>query len=372
LKKTAMATRGWTRLVIEKPFGHDLESCQALTQQLGKEFEEHQLYRIDHYLGKEVVQNLFTLRFSNTWLEYMWNRNAVSAVHIVFKEPFGTMGRGGYFDASGIIRDILQNHLLQVLTLVAMEPPTSMQGNDIRDKKVEVLEAMSTLTIDDCLLGQYEGYTDDDTIQNKDTNTPTYAAIQCRVNTRRWEGVPFILEAGKSLDERVCQVRIQFHPVPGLPRNELVMRLQPDPAIYMRYVLLLNGKREYKALVSHVFQYCRTNVKTPGFATSPTQVSLGMEYNTEFDSQHNNPGAYTRLLLDVMRGRQGSFVRSDELEKSWAIFTPLLHKIEREDIRPHLYKQGSAGPAERTDFMKRMGVSEGGFHEGSYVPQSFL
>lgn len=250
-----MATRGWTRLVIEKPFGRDLESCQALIHQLGKEFEEHSLYRIDHYLGKEVVQNLITLRFSNTWLEHIWNRNAVSAVHIAFKEPFGTMGRGGYFDASGILRDILQNHLLQVLTLVAMEPPTSLQGNDIRDRKVEVLESMSTLKIEDCLLGQYEGYTDDDTIHNNDTNTPTYAAVQCRVNTPRWEGVPFVIEAGKALNERICQVRIQFHPVPGLPRNELVLRLQPDPAIYMRYVLPMDGTHQYKAFVSHLFQY---------------------------------------------------------------------------------------------------------------------
>lgn len=246
IKKTSMQdeAKGWSRLVIEKPFGHDLESCQELLSTLSSQFDEHHLYRIDHYLGKEIVQNLLMFRFGNSLFEWIWNRNAIQKVTISFKEPFGTEGRGGYFDNYGIIRDILQNHLLQVLTLVAMEPPPVAEGVDakdhIRDAKNNVLQSMSVIDLDDCLLGQYKGYSDDETISNKDTNCPTYAAIKCFVNTPRWANVPFVLEAGKALNERLCEVRIEFRDAPAsefmfpnreLPRNELVMRLQPDPSI---------------------------------------------------------------------------------------------------------------------------------------------
>ena len=233
--------KGFSRLVVEKPFGRDLESCKALFETLSAHYEEHQLYRIDHYLGKEMVQNLLTLRFGNAMWE--WNRNTLQSVVISFKEPFGTQGHGGYFDSYGIIRDVLQNHLLQVLTLVAMEPPMKMDGECIRNAKVAVLKAIPKVQLEDCLLGQYEGYMEDPTIENKDTNTPTYAAVCVEVQTPRWAGVPFLLEAGKALEERKCEVRIQFRAPPGVlhvARNELVMRLQPDPAIYMRYVLDLN------------------------------------------------------------------------------------------------------------------------------------
>jgi glucose-6-phosphate 1-dehydrogenase len=236
IKKTTMQdeARGWTRLIVEKPFGRDLESFEDLNKTLSEHFTEDHLYRIDHYLGKEMVQNLSVLRFSNIWFEQVWNTKNIQNVIITFKEPFGTEGRGGYFDQYGIIRDILQNHLLQVLTLLAMETPTVLEGpgagKAIRDAKVGVLNAMSTIKLEDVVLGQYEGYADDPTISNKDTNTPTFACIRLYVNNPRWHGVPFILKAGKALNERKAEMRIQFKDAPAAkflfqgedcPRNEL-------------------------------------------------------------------------------------------------------------------------------------------------------
>ena len=207
-------SKGWTRLIVEKPFGKDLDSFEKLNKTLSDHFTEDHLFRIDHYLGKEMVQNLTVLRFSNTWFEPIWKAENIQCVMLTFKEPFGTDGRGGYFDQYGIIRDILQNHLLQVLTLLAMETPTMVIGprasKAIRDAKVAVLNAMSEITLDDVVLGQYEGYADDPSIENKDTNTPTFATIHLRVNTPRWYGVPFIMKAGKALNERKAEMSIQF------------------------------------------------------------------------------------------------------------------------------------------------------------------
>jgi glucose-6-phosphate 1-dehydrogenase len=212
-----------------------LESFEELNKTLSQHFTENHLYRIDHYLGKEMVQNLSVLRFANTWFERVWDNDNVQCVILTFKEPFGTDGRGGYFDKYGIIRDILQNHLLQVLTLLAMEAPTTVSGPNsgkaIRDAKVAVLNAISPIELEDCILGQYQGYADDPTIENKDTNCPTFACIRLKINTPRWAGVPFILKAGKALDERKGEMRIQFKDAPAAtflfdtkeppPRNEL-------------------------------------------------------------------------------------------------------------------------------------------------------
>ena len=367
IKRTALLAaeqhdrKGWTRLVIEKPFGRDLDSCNELMRVLSEQFEEHHLYRIDHYLGKEVVQNLIMWRFGNSPFEFMWNRNAIQCVLLTFQEEIGTQGRGGYFDNYGIIRDILQNHLLQVLTLLAMEPPTTTNddnnddghpGDYIRNGKARVLQAMPPVLMSDCLLGQYEGYAaNDDSITNKETQTPTYAALRCFVNTPRWEGVPFVMQAGKALNERKCEIRIQFRDPPPtnellfnnhqrLPKTELVMRIQPNPAIYMV-----------------------TNMKSPGFSYQPKTVPVGMEYGPliQHNPRDDNPDAYTRLILDVLRGRQGSFVRNDELRRSWEIFTPLLHEIEqrttrRSTVEVHPYAPQSHGPAAKNDFLRRMGV----------------
>jgi glucose-6-phosphate 1-dehydrogenase len=236
IKKTCMQDegKGWTRLIVEKPFGRDLESFEELNKTLSLHFTENHLYRIDHYLGKEMVQNLTVLRFSNTWFERVWNSDNIQTVILTFKEPFGTQGRGGYFDNYGVIRDILQNHLLQVLTLLTMEPPVTVEGprsgKAIRDSKVAILNAMPPIALEDCVLGQYEGYADDPTINNKDTNTPTFAVIRLRINNPRWHGVPIFLKAGKALNERKAEMRIQFKDAPAAtylfeghdcPRNEL-------------------------------------------------------------------------------------------------------------------------------------------------------
>ncbi|KAG7352103.1 glucose-6-phosphate 1-dehydrogenase [Nitzschia inconspicua] len=339
IKTHGMSTTGWTRVVIEKPFGQDLESCDALLQTLSENFEEHHLYRIDHYLGKEIVQNMLMFRFSNSFWEPIWNSDTIESVVITFKEPFGTDGRGGYFDKYGIIRDILQNHLLQVATLFAMEPPKNEDADAIRDAKVEVLKSMEILSLQDCLLGQYDGYSDDPTITNKDTNCPTYAAIRCKINNPRWKGVPFILQAGKAMDEKVCDIQVRFKPAKSFPsmrrssKNflenapaEMVMRLQPDPCISLNL-----------------------NIKSPGFSTMPTRGNMVMRY--EDMPNLSNPDAYTRLLLDVIRGKQGSFVRDDELRFSWQIFTPLLHAIDDTKVRPLPYRFGSSGPANREAWM---------------------
>jgi len=342
-QNSCISERGWTRLVIEKPFGRDLQSCEELLSIMGKNFDEENLYRIDHYLGKEMVQNLLVLRFGNGWFEKLWDRDSIQCVILTFKEPFGTEGRGGYFDNYGIIRDIIQNHLLQVLTLLAMEAPIKADGAEagqsIRDAKCAVLKSIPPIDIEDCVLGQYEGYTDDETIENKDSNCPTYAAIHCRIRNPRWAGIPFILKAGKALDERKAEMRIQFKDAPAseflfddtCPRNELVMRMQPDEAIYFK-----------------------TNVKTPGFSTKPLQSELEVNYSERFDMKNSSviPDSYTRLILDVIRGKAAAFVREDELRRSWEIFTPLLHKIESENIKPHVYKRGTRGPAAADVFVK--------------------
>jgi len=343
IKNIGMADKGWTRLIIEKPFGRDLDSCKKLLKTLSSNFQEDNLYRIDHYLGKEMVQNLLVMRFSNLWYERLFNRDNVECVKLTFKEDFGTKGRGGYFDKYGIIRDIIQNHLTQVLTLLAMEPPTVLSGSDashrVRDAKVAVLSAIKPITEEDVFLGQYEGYTDDPTISNTDHNTtPTFAQIRVFINNARWDGVPFIFKAGKELEERKAEIRIQFKAAPasdflfgnacgknGCPRNELIFRIQPNEAIYMK-----------------------TNVKSPGFSFKPIQTELEVNYDTRFfnddDPNHSNPDAYSRLILDVILGNQAHFVRDDELLKSWGIFTPILHKIDSGAIKPKMYKCGSRGP----------------------------
>ena len=328
LKDLQAAVPGFLRVILEKPFGRDTETCRALLNTLQQQkWQESELYRIDHYLGKEMVQNILALRTSNPWLKHLWNRDVIHSVHLVFKEPFGTEGRGGYFDGIGIIRDICQNHLLQVLTLIAMELPEKLTASAIRDAKVEVLKNMPVLSPEDVLHGQYIGYKDDDTIENLETTTPTYVCMRSWVNTPTWEGVPFVLEAGKALDERVCEARLFFR---GQGMNALVLRLQPQPAIFLT-----------------------TNMKTPGFSEKPVSTHMGVDYG---DSKI--PDAYTRLLLDVLRGQQANFVRDDELVAAWEIFTPLLDQLEH--VPPLLYEKGSTGPKEREDYLRAIEVAAPG------------
>ncbi|XP_020111678.1 glucose-6-phosphate 1-dehydrogenase, cytoplasmic isoform-like [Ananas comosus] len=328
---------GWTRIVVEKPFGKDLNSAEELSAQLGELFDEQQLYRIDHYLGKELVQNLLVVRFANRFFMPLWNRDNIANVQIVFREDFGTEGRGGYFDEYGIIRDIIQNHLLQVLCLVAMEKPVSLKPEHIRDEKVKVLQSVLPIHNEEVVLGQYEGYKDDPTV-SKDSNTPTFATVILRIHNERWEGVPFILKAGKALNSRKAEIRVQFKDVPGdifrckkQGRNEFVIRLQPSEAMYMKLT-----------------------VKKPGLEMSTIQSELDLSYGLRYQDVVI-PEAYERLILDTIRGDQQHFVRRDELKAAWEIFTPLLHDIDDGKLKPLSYKPGSRGPAEADELLSKAG-----------------
>jgi glucose-6-phosphate 1-dehydrogenase len=359
IKKAALSTRGWNRLIVEKPFGHDLDSFNELSRDMGALYTEDEIYRIDHYLGKEMVQNLLVLRFANAIFEPIWNRNYISSVVITFKEDIGTQGRGGYFDNYGIIRDVMQNHLLQVLSLIAMEPPVLAAGKDysnyIRDEKVKVLNCIQPIVLEDTVMGQYlgdadknePGYLEDPTVP-KGSVTPTFATVVMRVNNPRWDGVPFIMKAGKALNERKGEIRIQFKAPPGashmfpdveIPIQELVLRLQPSEAVYMKM-----------------------NVKSPGLATSAVSSELDLSYSQRYEGTEV-PDAYTRLILDVLRGKQAAFVRDDELRAAWKIFTPLLNEIETKKIKPLPYKFGSRGPKESDELTRRVGFQ---YHRGAY------
>ena len=346
IKETCMSPSGWSRVIVEKPFGKDSASSAKLSNHLSSLFKEEELYRIDHYLGKEMVQNLMTLRFGNLLFSPTWNRNHIASVIISFKEPFGTQGRGGYFDEFGIIRDIMQNHLLQVLSLAAMECPVTTSPDDIRDEKVKVLKAIPEILLEDVVLGQYTGnpdgkdddarlgYLDDPTVPNGSV-TPTYACAVLRIKNERWDGVPFIVRAGKATNERKAEIRIQYKDVPGslfadsAVRNELVLRVQPGEAVYAKVM-----------------------TKTPGMSFNLEETELDLTYNTRYKNARL-PDAYERLILDCFVGSQMHFVRTDELAEAWRIFTPLLHKIDEGHIKPIPYQHGSRGPKEADELLAK-------------------
>ncbi|XP_078439799.1 glucose-6-phosphate 1-dehydrogenase 6, cytoplasmic-like [Wolffia australiana] len=337
IRQCCMNQAGWTRIVVEKPFGKDLSSAEELSSQLGELFSESQLYRIDHYLGKELVQNLLVLRFANRLFMPLWNRDNIANIQIVFREDFGTEGRGGYFDQYGIIRDIIQNHLLQVFCLVAMEKPVSLKPEHIRDEKVKVLQSVLPIASEDVVLGQYLGYKDDPTV-SPDSNTPTFASIVLRIHNERWEGVPFIFKAGKALNSKKAEIRVQFKDVPGdifkcrsQGRNEFVIRLQPSEAMYMKLT-----------------------VKKPGLEMSTIQSELDLSYMQRYQGV-KIPEAYERLILDTIRGDQQHFVRRDELKAAWEIFTPLLHRIDDGEMKPLPYEPGSRGPVEADRLLSKAG-----------------
>ncbi|KAJ0036239.1 hypothetical protein NQD34_004916 [Periophthalmus magnuspinnatus] len=354
IKHQCMSTKGWNRIIVEKPFGRDLQSSEELSTHLSSLFTEEQIYRIDHYLGKEMVQNLMVLRFGNRIFGPIWNRDSIACVVLTFKEPFGTQGRGGYFDDFGIIRDVMQNHLLQMLCLVAMEKPASTSSDDVRDEKVKVLKSIAPVTMSDVVLGQYVvdpegegdtklGYLDDPTVPKGSTQA-TFATAVLYVHNERWDGVPFILRCGKALNERKAEVRLQFTDVPGdifdnqCHRNELVVRVQPNEAVYAKMMS-----------------------KKPGVYFHPEETELDLTYKSRYKDV-KLPDAYERLILDVFCGSQMHFVRSDELREAWRIFTPLLHHIEKEKPKPIPYKYGSRGPAEADELSKRVGFR----YEGTY------
>ena len=324
----------WSRVVLEKPFGRDSESFKELSENLSKVIPEKQTYRIDHYLGKEVIQNLMVLRFANLIFEPLWNRNYVSSVNITWCEKIGVSGRAGYFDQYGIIRDVMQNHLMQILALVGMEPPINLDAESIRDEKVKVLKCVAPLTINDMVIGQYTrsedgkipGYLEEPGVP-KDSITPTYTKASFKINNFRWDGVPFKLLAAKAYDKTCTEIRINFKEVPGfiypslkaMNPNTLVIRVQPDEAIRLEVVN-----------------------KFPGLAMRFENASLNLHYQSEFQQRLHD--AYERLLLDVLRGDKSLFIRDDELAASWNIVTPALKDLEKWKIKPLSYVFGTRGP----------------------------
>lgn len=329
---------GWSRIVIEKPFGRDRASSDVMTNELSQVSGERDIYRIDHYLGKELIQNLMVLRFANTIFEPLWSRAYVESVQITWKENFGIGSRAGYFDQFGIIRDVMQNHLIQITSLIAMEEPSSLGSQFVRDEKVRVLKCIEPVTIDNLVVGQYKGavhgktrvpsYAEEPGVP-PGSIAPTFAAAVLKINNNRWHGVPFFIKAGKALDSRASEIRIQFRPTarnifsdirPALPNNALVIRVQPDEAIYFRIVN-----------------------KQPGLKLELVDTDLNLKYVSTFDEPI--PEAYEALILDALRGDKSMFIRSDEVAAAWDIFTPALHELERRAIKPELYEFGGKGPA---------------------------
>lgn len=336
----------WVRVVVEKPFGRDRATSDALVHEMHKVFTEEMTYRIDHYLGKEIIQNLMVLRFANIIFEPLWNRNFIQSVRIRWAEPVGVEQRGGYFDGFGIIRDVMQNHLLQILALLAMDPPAKLEAGPVRDAKVKLLRDVLPVSMNDLVVGQYgpsesglqPAYAAEAMVSPR-TRTPTYAAAELRINNPRWEGVPFLMEAGKALDERINEVRICFRKVPHglferwgtvMQANELVIRIQPDEAISFE---IMN--------------------KAPGLDLELIRTGLNLRYESTFNALI--PDAYECLLLDVIQGDRNLFIRSDELAAAWDVFTPALHQLESGHVVPERYPYGSSGPDAGKALMARHG-----------------
>ncbi len=354
LKKAGLATNE-SRVVLEKPLGRDLESARTINEGVGEVFSEDRIYRIDHYLGKETVQNLLVLRFANALFEPVWSRNSIDHVQITASESIGVGSRGDYYDKSGAMRDMVQNHLLQLLCLVAMEPPNSVEADAIRTEKIKVLQALAPIDAKNIneytVRGQYKSglvgeeqakaYIDElalnaDGSKSKST-TETFVAIKAAVNNWRWEGVPFYLRTGKRLPERKSEIVVQFKPPPhnlfdgaSFP-NQLIMRLQPDEGVELWLQIKEPG---------------------PGGLRVKT-VPLDLSYAEAFTIKY--PEAYERLILDVVRGNLSLFMRRDEVEAAWTWVDKIIGAWESENIVPHYYHAGSEGPLAAALLMDRDG-----------------
>ncbi len=315
---------GFTRLVVEKPFGHDLESARALNALLHRHFDESQIYRIDHYLGKETVRNLMVFRFANPIFETQWNRDRVESVEISVAEAMDVGTRAGYYDHAGAVRDMIQNHLMQLLCHVAMEPPAAFDAEAVRDEKLKVLRSMRRIEPEAAVLGQYEGYLQESGVR-PGSRTETFAAVTAHIDNWRWHGVPFVLRTGKALRERSSRIIVNFRPaamrlftrIPGceVEPDRLTIFIQPEEGFALSF-----------------------SVKEPGEHILIRPAQLDFKYAEAFGTLAE---AYETLLGDVMQGDQTLFVRSDWVERSWHLFQPLL---EAPPV-PAAYARGGSGPA---------------------------
>ena len=322
-------------VVIEKPFGYDTSSAKKLNATLTQVFDEEQIYRIDHYLGKEAIQNLMALRFANTIFEPLWNSQYIDCITVSWEEALNVGSRGGYFDQAGIIRDVIQNHLLQILALCAMEKPQTINSTCIQKEKNNILKNVSPIKEKDIILGQYTrgvclgkeiiGYTEEESVPSQ-SKRETFAKINCQVNTSRWRGTKFVLRAGKALTKASTEIIITFKDSEKqiftdgpVPTNKLIIRVQPDASIYFKI-----------------------NNKIPGNGLNLSEVKMNFDYDSSFNK--NFPDAYERLLLDAIKRDKTLFISCDELIRSWEIFTPILQKIDANQLPLKYYSAGTIGP----------------------------
>jgi glucose-6-phosphate 1-dehydrogenase len=353
--RSSAAARGsrWSRVVFEKPFGHDLQSARALNDTIARVFDESQVFRIDHYLGKETVQNLLVFRFANSLFEPVWNREHVDHVQITVAEEIGVEGRGSFFEQTGVTKDIVENHLMQLLCLTAMEPPISLAADAVRDEKVKVLRSLRpmehSMVASSVIRGQYaRGFVRADEVRayreepdvDPQSRVETFVAMKVHIDNWRWGGVPFYVRAGKRLPRRVTEISVQFKKVPhtlfrapdgGITPNVLAMRIQPDEGIALRFI-----------------------TKQPGQQTILRDVAMDFRYGSAFGS--NTPEAYERLLLDAMRGEATLFTRRDEVEEQWAYADRIFEAWEDEgNVPPPVYAAGTWGPEQADDLLARDG-----------------
>ncbi len=340
---TGVGHENTCRVIVEKPFGRNYATATELNDLIAKHLDESQIYRIDHYLGKETVQNILVLRFGNSIFEPIWNRNHVDYVEITAAESIGIEGRGAFYESTGVVRDIIQNHLLQVLSLVTMEVPASFNADDIRDEKSQVLRSVRNPTLVDvateCVRGQYRGYRQEPGVA-QNSQTPTYAAMRFMIDSWRWQGVPFYLRAGKKMTERLTEVAIHFKAVPLMLFKEeaagsvlqpavLTLTIQPHEGISLRFA-----------------------AKVPGDNIEVGNVYMNMTYADAF--KRPIAEAYERLLLDCMRGDATLFNRRDAVDRAWALIDPVL-QIWDASPGVEMYEPGSAGPASANEMIQRDG-----------------